>query len=339
VLSKFFESLYNKVFVNIVVKRSSTDVYIELGSKKGTLENAQKSFDTTLLNSEMLAFINTYTKESPYYYVSILDVSTEQGAIPTCTKNKLPLYYDLSASEYRCYDNKWSYYTSKTDLYALEKMYSKIGLDFIFSPFSLLANFFADKINAKVAMYILVQDSFISLSVFENSELLYAEHLDMETTNESEDEMLSQSIDEEEIDLSDDEAIDLDDVDAIDDLEDLEDFGNIEDLDSIEEIDEFSENQDIEEKFYEAAEPELESNETVFNEDYQRFSLIHTSISHFYNENKYASKFVENVYIADGAGVSNDLKHYLEEEMFLNVYVRHIDIGMELSNLAKMELN
>jgi len=336
VLNKFFESLYNKVFVNIVVKRSSTDVYIEVNSKKRILENIQKSFDTILLDSAMMAFITIYIKESPYNYISILDIATAQGAIPTCTKSRLPLFYDLSSSEYKCFDNKWSYYTSKSDLYALEKMYSKIGLDFVFSPFSLLAHFFADKINAKVAMYILIQESFISLSIFENSELLYAEHLNIHITKKSENESFSESIGEEKIDLIDDDTIDLEDVDG---LEDLEDFGNIEDLDSIEEIEEFSENPDIEEKFDEAQKAEFESNEMVFNEDYQRFSLIQTSIRNFYKESKYASKFVDNVYIADGVGVSNDLKHYLEEEMLVNVYVRDIDLGVELSNLAKKELN
>ena len=337
-LTKLFEALYNKVFVNIVVKRSSTDIYIELCSKNGVIDSDQNSFETQSLSGEVIDFITSFTKESPYYYISILDMSTEQGAFPTCAKSRLSYFYDVSASEHKCVDDKWTFYTSKTDIYEIEKRYHKIGIDFIFSPFTLLSNFFQDKITTNVAMYILMQDSFVSLSVFENGVLLYAEHLDMETSGESEDILLSQEIsDEDEVSLED--GIDLEDVDVIDDMEDLDDFGDIEDLDSLEEIDEFSEHQDIEEEFYEADEPIVESDDTDFNEDYQRFTLIQTALGHFYNDDKYESQFIENVYIADGVGVSNDLKRYLEEEMYLNVYIRHVELGIELSNLAKMELD
>ncbi|MDD3059526.1 MAG: hypothetical protein PHW94_01110 [Sulfurimonas sp.] len=48
---------------------------------------------------------------------------------------------------------------------------------------------------------------------------------------------------------------------------------------------------------------------------------------------------MESVYIADGCGVSQDLKRYLEEEMFLSVYVRKIDLAKQVCELAKAELN
>ena len=337
-LSKFFEALYNKVFVNIVVKHSSTDIYIELCSKNGVVDSEQNSFDSLTLNSEIIEFISSYTKETPYYYISILDMSIDQGALPTCSKNRLSYFYNVSASEHKCCDETWTYYTSKTDIYEIEKKYKKIGVDFIFSPFILLSNFFVDKIKSHVAMYILIQDSHLSLSIFENGTLLYGEHLDMETSGKSDDILLSQDMSEDD-DISLENGIDLEDVDVIDEMEDLDDFGDIEDLDSLEEIDEFSENQDIEEEFYEAEEQIVESDDSDFNEDYQRFTLIQNALGHYYHDDKYEGKFVENVYIADGVGISNDLKRYLEEEMYLNVYVRHTDLGIELSNLAKKELS
>ena len=335
-LSNLLEALYNKVIVNIVIKRSSCDVYIELCSKKATIDHTKKTFNTTTLTEEIIDFITSYTKESPYSYLSILDTSSDQGAIPTCSKSNLSYYQDLSASEYKCFNEKWVYYTSKSDLNEIEKNYKKIGVDFIFSPFTLLCKFFADKVNSSLALYILVQDSYLSLSVFENSQLIFAEHLDMETSID--DEVLSQSMDDDEIDLSDSNVLDIEAVDVIEDMEDLEDFGDIEDLDSLEEIDEFSESQDIEEEFYEAEEPIVESDDDSFNEDYQRFALIQSSLGHFYKDTHYESQFVESVYIADGAGVSSDLKRYLEEEMFLNVYIRHLDIAVEMCSLAKEEL-
>jgi len=338
VLSTLLESLYLKVLVNIVVQRESTLVHIELCSKKGIVDEVSTEFNTTQLNNQMYDFISEYTKESPYFYISILDTSIVQGAIPTCEKNKLGYYYDLSMSEYKCFDKKWTFYTAKNDIYEIEHKYDELGVDMIFSPFVVLANFFQDKINNNLAMYALVQDGFISVAVFENSQLLYAEHLDMLTGDESEDILLNDDINED-IDLELDGGIDLEDIDVDEDVDSIDEFADIEDLDSLEDIDEFSDNKDVEEELFEsdAVLPEDDENE-AFNEDYQRFTMIQTAVSHFYKDDKYESRFIENVYIADGAGVTNDLKKYLEEEMFFNVYVRQTDLTVEVCELAKMEL-
>jgi len=334
-LGKFFESLYLKVFVNIVVKNSTTDVYIELCSSKGVIDNIEDSFNTTKMSEEMLDFITSYTRESPFFYCSLLDMSPSQGAIPTCSKNRLSFYEDISASEYKCHDKKWTYYTSKSDLYDIERRYKDTGIDFVFSPFSVLTNFFKDKVSSHYAMYILVQEGFISLAVFDNSELHFAQHLDMGKIIESDDLLIDDSDDI--LDLED--GIDLEDIDVMDADDSLEDFSDIEDLDSLEEIDEFSENKDVEEEFYHEEDAELaQSDENDFNEDYQRFSLIQSSINHFYKDDKFESQFIENVYIADGVGISSDLKRYLEEEMFLSVYVRHLELGVEVSALAREEI-
>jgi len=334
-LGKFFESLYLKVFVNIVVKNTITDVYIELYSKNGVVDSFEDSFNTIKMSEDMLSFISSYTNESPFSYISVLDMSESQGAIPTCSKNRLSYYYDISESEYKCYDEKWTYYTSKSDLYDIERRYKDIGVDFIFSPFSILTNFFKDKVNSKLAMYILVQEGFISLAVFDNSQLLFAKHLNLEKFIENDE--LIMDVSDDILDLED--GIDLEDIDVMDVNDSLEDFSDIEDLDSLEEIDEFSDNKDVEEEFYNEDKDELEENEDEgFNEDYQRFSLIQSSISHYYKDDKYESKFIENVYIADGVGISSDLKRYLEEEMFLSVYVRHLELGIEVSELARAEV-
>jgi hypothetical protein len=337
VLENFLQSLYNKVFINIVVNRVSTTVYMELCAKKKIIESKEATFETQKINTLMLEFIRSYTRETPYFYISILDMSTDQGAIPTCDRNRLSYFHDLSASEYKCHDNSWTYYTSKSDLYNIEKTYSEMGIDFIFSPFSVITNFFKDKIKVHTAMYILIQEDYITISVFDNSKLLYADHIDVEIPPEN-DVLMESNVEDMELDLED--GIDLEEID-VDDINMIDDFGDIEDLDSIEEIDEFAEHRDLEEEFYKSEEKHSQQSETEdnFNEDYQRFSLIQNSLSHFYKDKKYESKFVETVYIADGVGVSSDLKRYLEEEMFLSVYIRHIDISMEVCELTKLEFN
>ena len=335
-ISKIFESLYNKVFVNIVVDRDKSTVYVEQFVKGSVADSVEEVFQTTALNNEMLEFISHYTSESPFHYISILDTSIVQGAIPTCAKNKMPYYEDLSSSVSKCFDKKWTFYTSQEELYLIERKYEKIGVDFIFSPFVLLANFFKDKIDNHMALFILVQDNYISLSVFDSTELLFAEHLDLEQDNESDDMLLYDN--SEDIDIVDD-GIDLEDIDAMEDIEAFEDFGDIEDLDSIEDADDFLETGDVEEEFHQVEEPLPINEADGFNEDYQRFLLIQSSVNTFYKDKKYESEFIQNVYIADGIGITQDLKRYLEEEMFMDVYSRRLDIASSLCDVAKLELN
>ncbi len=342
-----FESLYLKILVNIVIANSKTTVYIETLNKKNILNAEEVAFDTKYLSSKMYEYILSFTKESPFFYISILDTSKAQGAIPTCSKQQVNSFQDLSSSEYKCYDNKWSYYTSKSDIYSIEKVYEKIGVDFIFSPFVVLANFFKDKIQTHMAMYILIEEESLSLSVFKNSELLYAEYLDISLELDR-NELLIEDADLSDINLEEDDdssidldSIDLDDIDSIDDIDELDDFGDIENLDSIEEMNEFNDTKDIEEELAENEDQEdfPSPNSDGINEDYQRFVMIQASISDFYKNDKFDSEFIENGYIADSVGVSSDLKKYLEEEMFLNVYVRHIDLSAEVCEIAKMELS
>ncbi len=343
-LSKFYESLYLKVLVNVVVGNSKTTVYIELLDKKDVVSFAEETFKESYLSIEAYEYILSYTKESPFFYISILDNSPSQGAIPTCSKQSISYYHDISSCEYKCYKNKWTYYTQKSDIYDIEKAYGKIGVDFIFSPFVVLANFFKDKVESHFAMFILVQDNSLCLSVFDASELRYSDYLDISLEMQDNELLIDDNILE--LDIEDEEVektIELDDIDTIDNIDELDDFGDIADLDSLEEIDEFSEAKDIEEELFEKNKEQIENLTSAdsdgFNEDYQRFLLIQSSINSFYKSEKYKSEFVENIYIADSIGISSDLKKYLEEELFLNVYVRHVNLPAEVCEIAKMELS
>ena len=348
-LAKVFEAFYHKIFINIVVGRSTTHIFVEVHNKQDLVSHSEHQFQTTELCEEIIDLVRGLSKDSPYYYISLLDTSLEQGALPTCEKQQLSLYKDISTSEYKCVDENWCIYTSKTDLYAIERRYKAIGLDFVFSPFSILNTFYQDKISKLYAMFVLIEESRISVAIFENSKLIYGHYGELESQEENE-EILLEEDDIDDVDLGidvGDGGIDLDSLDVDDEIEDVEGFADIDDLDTLDDLDDFSQ-KDLEEELDEEVE-ELASEENTqqntkdttefhFNEDYQRFTLIQEALKHFYKDDRYESKFVENIYIADSVQVSADLKHYLEDEMFLNVYIRSIDMGEYMTLLAKEEL-
>ncbi|MDT8339273.1 MAG: hypothetical protein RQ763_08745 [Sulfurimonas sp.] len=333
-IGKFLETLYTKVFINIIVENLQTVVYVEVCSKKDVLQSTHKVFETTTINSKMYEFVRPFFKETPFCYISVLDKSSNQGAVPTCSINEMEKFCDINASEHICYSDKWAFYTSEYDLEAIKHEYRSIGLDFIFSPFAIMANFFKDKIENTPAMFVLIEDNYLSFSIFDNSKLLYGEYLNMQHHKDDEDMLIDSLLENEDVSLG-IKGIDIEDMSLDDDSTDFDDFTNIEDLDSADDMDEFSEMHEVQE----TVESDVDISSEGFNEDYQRFSLIQSALNTFYKDPKYESQFIETIYIADGIGTSAELKSYLEEEMFLNVYVRKIDLGVAVCEMAKAEAN
>ncbi len=334
--------LYTQVYINILVDIKKTTIYVEELHFNGRSQNNEKIFDTND-HDKINRYISLMAKKTPLHYISILDTSLEQGATPTCSSHDMAQFCDLGASKHICYSKQWGYYTSKLDILEYQKKYAKVGLDYIFSPFLLLNNFFKDKIDEDLSLYILVQNDSISLSVFSHSELLFAQHLDMDNQNEFQDTLImDEHGDDEELSL-DDVGIDLETVDVIENnIDSLDDFDDIEDLDTFDEMDEvddmdtFSEGETQEVEDAPVPEAPLEE-ETGFGENYHRFSLIQSAIKEFYLDEKFTSDFLQKVYIADAVGINHELKRFLEEEMYVSVVVRKIDLGIELCEAAKAE--
>ncbi len=351
-LDKIFQYLYNKIFVTIVVNDTFSTVHVEVVSHKGSVQDsATKEFETTSLSDDMYDYIEHYTEQSPYYYISVLDYSLSQGAVPTCRVDDFSLYTDLLSLKHKCFKDSWAFFTTKQNIKEIEKNYEDIGVDFIFSPFLVLSHFFKDKLDEKNSMFVFVQEDAVSICVFSHSELLYATHKKIvKNHHEEEDELV---MEDDMLDMDDDaielDSIDLDDVDIDDAIGgSLDDFGDIEDLDSLDEIEDFSDSKDLEEELedeYEEANEEDEKDkddeedEPVDSKDYDVFLIIQNAMEHFYKDDIYKSEFVEKIYVADSIGLDDDLKKYLEDEMFVSAYIRKADLLAEVLDITKMELD
>jgi hypothetical protein len=317
-ITRFLEGLYKKIIINIIVKDSQTVVSIAVFSKKDMLHNTHKTFDTTTINAQMYEFITEYAKKSPFCYISVLDKSSLQGAVPACKSSEIDKYYDVNLIEYRCFSKDWAFYTSKQEIEAIKQRYKNIGVDFIFSSFAIIANFFKDKIDTSSAMFVLIEENFISFSIFNNSKLLYAEYLKMPQkenfiNSSDEDRLLNSLLGINEINM---QKINKENSSTISD-----------DLDEIDFINEVS---------------KVLENDTIVNrssEEYQRFLLIQNSLNTFYKDPKYKSQFIETIYIADSVGLGDEFKRYLEDEMFLNTTITKIDLSAALLDMAKAEIN
>lgn len=328
----FLGFIYTKVFINIVIENLSAVVYIEVCSTKGSvIESVEKKFDISQDKNRMYNFIKSYKKESPFHYVSIIDQSSSQGAITTCKSSELSSHYGDSKIKIICYSKDLAFYTLENNINFIKQEHREIGIDFIFSPFLIVREFFKDKIESTMAMYVLVENGYLSLTIFENSKLLFAKFINAGHLIDEDDISYSgQLLDEE----SEDSTLDMGEID-LGEVSFAEEYASIENLDDSDDINEFSEEKEIKNAINISGEKLILNG---FGEDYQRFLSIHESLNSFYKDEKYDSKFVETVYIADAVGLSHELKGYLEDEMFLSVYVRKIELPMEICNIAKIEI-
>jgi len=339
VLNKFKKFLYNEIYVNILQNSNDTLIFIEEVNFKGDSQHYEKLFKSTD-KVKIDEYIQSYVNHSPINYVSILDPSLSQGAAPTCSSSEIKRYCESGEYEQICINESWSYYSSKFDLIELQGRYKTSGLDFIFSPFHMLHDFFKDKTKGEIALYVLVNEDYMALSVFEDSQLMFASLLDMQKEDESSDDLIMDIDDEDELILDEIEnhSVDLEDIDVDDDLDNLDELDDLDDLESFDDMEDFDVDSQTEQTLDSAdSSMDIIDDQSSFGEDYQRFSLIQSAINTFYKDTKFDGKFIQNAYIADGIGLSSEFKKFLEEEMFLSVMVRKIEMAQELCELAKVE--
>ena len=56
-ISKLLNALHKKVFINIIVKNLSTDVYVEVLANGSVIDSSEKFFETTDINERMHNYI------------------------------------------------------------------------------------------------------------------------------------------------------------------------------------------------------------------------------------------------------------------------------------------
>ncbi|HEX5329243.1 hypothetical protein [Sulfuricurvum sp.] len=339
------ERFYRKIFIAIVHDGGGHDVRVVAQKQKKVLYKEGKRFEGDSSLGDVRSYVRKYLEESPLHYVALLNPQPKQGALPECSHHTVEDMEDIAGAKTLCRDGKWLLYSSLRELDALQVEYKNIGLDFIFSPFSILEHFFADKIHGGFALYALAQKDSFSVAIFENGKLEYAHHYSTHekhaigSEEESDTGGFAVGISEEE---EADKSISLEDIESLDDLDildELDDLSNIEDLDSLDEIVEFSEDTPtFEEKRLNAPHgDDIKRQMDRFNNDYYRFELIQRTLIRFYAGAHCRNRFVETVYIADAYGSGSELKRYLEEELFLNVLIRRIDVADEVIALSMLE--
>jgi len=339
------ERLFQKIFVSIVPDDQGHEVLTVALKNKKILYKERRHFEGSEPSSSMNRYIQEAIDPSPIYYISTMNAYPHQGAYEGClTKGKTQHNDDTQVREL-CRDKKWTFYASLDDLHSLTYKYSTVGVDFIFSPFSILEYAFADKIKDGFALYAFSMQNLFTIAIFDAGILEYAHHYSYQNITAAENSAEASSLDFTSPmaeNYEDDGLINLDDIEGLEDLDiidDLDSLSDIDDLDELEEVHEFSEDMPTSEEKRQGKEHSflIKGDMDGSAEDYQRFNYIQKTLNQFYSLEACRNRFVETVCIADSQGGNEELKRYLEEELFLNVLVRKVDVLETINSLAILE--
>ncbi len=364
------------MYINVIVENHYADVFVRV-EKMGSIKDEKRQrfeIQNGELSDEAAHFIERYERKSPFSYISLLNPLKHQGAAKGCDGIGMQPNVWLCAGGKK---RQWSVYVDAAQLQGLQKRFKKTGLDFIFSPFSLLRSSFTKESNAPDAkLFILILEKNMSVAIFKKGVLEFAKQISIESDPTDfdldhddellldEDDLIEDENDSLDLDLDinldeaetkDEASGALDGLEGLESLDDLEDLESLEGLDELDSLDDIQELEDINEltpneelEAFTEAEDESEQSPLVDEEkekadlsglsrNYKRFELIQEAIHDFYSNSDIQSSFIEEVFLLDQYSDAKDLKGYLEDELFVEVTVPKINAQDILLGLAKSE--
>jgi hypothetical protein len=371
-LSKTFIGVWrNTLLYEITVKKISFNGKVSILEEKIDLSQ-QKEFEH---------FMITQQKENPLTYVGFINLSHKQGILPTDNVKEYYKYQDapkeskLDDFVFNSFGSNWNIYSERSGIAKFQRLFEKVGYDYLFSPFSLLYLTFKDKFKDKTNLYLVIENEFLLFTIIKSDEVVFGEYIrifdqNKERINQIRGEIVSRNLDSivQEDDLDSDvnrgnfDSMNFDKKDDFnkkslaeiqDDSEDFDDglaefegasytdFSALNDND----FDDMSSDSDSdfafkdEEPTSDLSNKGLIEEEEVAPEDINEsfvFTKIEKMINQFYSTE---TDFIENCYIASSIEIKDDLLQLIEDELGLNSELKKINISLAITELIKDEFD
>ena len=329
---KFFRKFLKTAFVGIILDDDNIEITTQIFKNKTKLLSETKNFhiQNNIYPTTLTALIDHIYEHNHYVYVATMLTSVNQGALPECAKDSFAKYQvETRHTKTICINGKWLVFSGKNDLDALEKTYEKLGgVDYVFSPVTLLNKIFSKDIESEIIMCALKMRSFLCVAVFDKRGLLYSSlmqinsgHMDVKTTNTDSGESTFEDF------FDDDEVHELDDEGMVD----LEELSVSLDDDTMQ-TPALSSN--IEDEAFKSNNSTNMVNLESAGSDLRLADFIKESIGEYYKNPAYESSFIDKILVADPAAQESDTKLILENELMMSVEVKMISLSQLLCDMA-----
>jgi len=344
-LAKVFQKYFSNIFISIVQQGKEWIVYSKI-MKNGVLkEKLSKNFEikeNDKIPIKMQEYLDSLQLQYNFAYLALLLESMGQGAINGTTavdfeKNSV----DMKSVTHIDIDKKWSIYASFIDINWAKKLFSKTGIDFIYSPFIVqYALIKKEKLKEKPVLYILNQEDSVVITVFENKNLLFGAYFKTTT-----DDSISTESDEDWENVEEEEGIENiteldnmteDDMSGVDDLEDLNELDDMTSSDEVTSFEDVSE-QEHDLGHFDTGEDEQSSDLELYGRDILIYKYLTSSIKEFYSNTLYKTVFIDTIVIYDGYEVSSELIGMIEDELLMDIEMNKINISEIVCNIAREE--
>lgn len=304
--------------VGVALLEHSCKIYVKKIKNSKVIYRSKKSFDIQYkeqLSAEVINYLNALQEEHEQTYVALFLNTLGQGAISGCSTGAYEKFgVDKKNVKSICVDKEFTIYASLIDIHWVDKIFQKVGLDFIFSPFLILNNFAKNETTEddEVKLYILNTYNSLTIMIKRGKKLLYGSffniakeenllHEDFENVNSSSDINLEEEIFEE---FDEDRDFELEEMQELDDGSD--DDGDLQ--------------------------------SRLSQMDARLVKYLDASLKEFYNSDLYESAFISKVKIYDDSGMNEEVIRHIENELLLDTSAENISILDVILDIAEEEV-
>ena len=304
--------------VSVSLLEHSCKINVKKLKNSNVIHRERKTFDIESkdkLSSEVINYLNTLQSEHEQTYVALFLNTLGQGAISGCSTGAFEKFgVDKKNVKSICIDKEFTIYASFIDIQWVDKIFQKVGLDFIFSPF-LILNHFAQKetLDDKVKLYILNTNNGLTIMIKQGKKLLYGSFFNVA----KEEDMLYDDFEDEDsdsVDVLDEDLFDEFDLGDDSDVDDMEDFDSGDDFDG------------------------GDADSSLSPMDTRLIRYLDASLDEFYRNEIYDSDFITDVKIYDDAGMNIEVIKHIENDLLLDTSAENINILEVISEIAEEEV-
>ena len=301
--------------IGVVLLEKSCKIYVKKVKNSKVIHTAKKTFDLESkenLTKEVIDYLLALQEEHEQSYVALFLNTLGQGAISGCNTGAYEKFgVDKKGVKSVCIDKAFTIYASVIDINWVDKIFKKVGLDFVFSPFLILHMLSKDDVASKeVKLYILNTHNGLTLMIKQDKKLLYGSFFNIA----KEQDLLYEEFESSDLGSVDNleeelfEEFDLDDDDTMHDLEDEIEYDDV------------------------------ELNSQLSAMDFRIIRYLDASLKEFYHSELYESAFIDKVKLYDDAGMNEEVIKHIENELLLDTSAENISILDVVVKVAEEEV-
>ncbi|MDE5591816.1 MAG: hypothetical protein K2I63_02500 [Helicobacter sp.] len=327
-LTKVIYSFFATIIIGIEIDNKFCYITVKTYKRGKLIDSYTKEFKTDLgeLPISAINFINKIQSKKPFTYITTLSSSIVQGIIHAQNQSQFIKYgVNVKEVEARKIDN-WFVYVSKEDILETKKKFSKVGVDFIISPFLILYTLTKDFIKdnkGSCKLYLLFQKSNITMIVATGDcKVLFGAYY-----------VLESGIDAVINTIKDPLSHDLEGMERVEIVKDIEDR-----------LTSFSESEDeLDDELIKSLkgdtkeESHAPAKQQSFD-DFMRISYavraIQSAISEFYNNEIYDREFIHGIVIFNPHKIEEEVLMHIQNTMMLDIEIVPTNVSEIVADLG-----